>query len=111
MSLSLLFFFTCIAALVGFWWQSDRIKIVALQKITQTCQSQGLQLLDQTMVLGGLWIARDDEGRLVLRRRYRFEFTSTGSSRYAGEVILFGNRISSIQLEPHIIPEDKQHLH
>ena len=111
LSLEFLFWSTCAAALVTFWWHSDRIKGLTLQQVTHACRQQGLQLLDQTMVLSGLSLTRNQEGRLAIRRRYRFEFSSTGASRYVGEVVLSGRQIVSLKLEPHIMPNDEQAPH
>ena len=111
MSIEFLFWSTLVAALVAFWWHSDRTKNLALQQISNLCRQQGLQLLDQTMVLSGLWLARNSDGRLAIRRRYRFEFSSTGTSRYTGEVILMGRHMVSLEMEAHIMPEDDGSLH
>lgn len=111
MSLGFLFWTTCLAALVTFWWHSDRVKGLTLQQITHVCRQQGLQLLDQTMVLCGLSLVRDEKGSLAIRRRYRFEFSSTGARRYIGEVELSGRQIVSLKLEPHVMPADEQAPH
>lgn len=110
MSLDFLFWATLAAALIAFWWHSDRIKALALGQINTACRQQGLQLLDQTMVLSGLWLVRGTEGSLTIRRRYRFEFSSTGSVRYGGLVELQGRKIVQIELEPHILPNKDQSL-
>ena len=111
MSLSLIFWITCIVALVSFWWQSDKVKIQAMNLILHYCKQQQLQLLDQTMVLKGVWPQRDDSGSLRLRRRYAFEFTSTGEARYTGKVELVGRKLQSINLEAHILPHEPDQLH
>ena len=111
LSLSLLFWFTLMAAIAGFWWQSDKVKSLALARVTQHCRSQDLQLLDQTMVLKGLWPTRNEAGGLRLRRRYSFEFTSTGEVRNRGSVILVGNILTSLELEPHILPGQAEQIH
>jgi hypothetical protein len=36
-----------------------------------------------------------------LRRRYRFEFTETGNSRRDGEVVMLGERVESVTMEPY----------
>jgi hypothetical protein len=95
-----------VVALISFWWQSDKIKPIALAHVYRHCKSQNLQLLDQTMVLAAVWPIRDEAGSLMLRRRYRFEFSSTGSARYQGTIELRGQRLQSMELEAHIIPED-----
>jgi hypothetical protein len=104
-SLSLLFWITVVIALISFWWQSDQVKHIALTHVYRYCKTQNLQLLDQSMVLRGVWPARDEQGSLKLRRRYSFEFTSTGEARYQGTVELFGNRLQKLELEAHIFPE------
>ena len=106
MSLSLLFWATLVIALISFWWQSDKIKPLALAHVYRHCKNQNLQLLDQTMVLAGVWPVRDETGSLKMRRRYRFEFASTGSERYQGIIVLNGQSLQSMELEAHILPED-----
>ena len=93
LSLSLLAWIALLLAVVSFWWQSDRVKNLALSQVIQLCRRQNLQLLDQTLVLKGVWPLRDESGVLGLRRRYSFEFTSTGETRYQGRVLLLGGRL------------------
>jgi hypothetical protein len=50
-----------------------------------------------------LKLARDDNGRRILRRTYRFEFSETGNNRREGEVIMLGERVESVTLEPYQI--------
>lgn len=111
MSLSVIFWITVVAALISFWWQSDQVKHIALAHVYRYCKAQNLQLLDQVMVLRGVWPARDELGSLKLRRRYSFEFTSTGQARYTGRVELFGNRLQNMELEAHIVPDEEDTLH
>jgi hypothetical protein len=103
-SLSLLFWIAFFAALISFWWHSDKSKSAALAIATQHCKLNELQLLDQSMVIRGIWPMRDDDHVLRLRRRYQFEFTSTGEQRYRGELVLLGTQLQSMALEPYIIP-------
>ena len=70
MSLSFLIWSTLIASLVAFWWGGDKVKAVAMTHVYKLCKEQNLQLLDQTMVLKGVWPVRDNEGLMRLRRRY-----------------------------------------
>jgi hypothetical protein len=97
-------------ALISFWWQGDMIKRIALQHLHQYFREQDLQLLDQTIVLKGVWPRRSDSGSLQLRRRYEFEFTSTGEARYQGLIELNGRRVHRIELEPHLLPDTHDHL-
>lgn len=111
MSLAFLFWTTVFIALVSFWWQSDKIKANAMRHVYEYCRQQNLQLLDQTMVLKGVWPRRNTDGALQLRRRYDFEFTSTGEERYKGSIELSGNRLQGITVPPHILSEAPEQLH
>lgn len=106
MSLSFLIWSTVIAAFVAFWWSGDKVKSLAMTHVYRLCKEQNLQLLDQTMVLKGVWPVRDGEGLMRLRRRYSFEFTSTGEARSQGSVELHGMRLNKLHLDPHMLPED-----
>jgi len=108
LSLSALVWLSIMAAIVAFWWHSDFVKNLALTMADQHCKQLGLQLLDQTMVIKGILPIRDSAGSLCLRRIYRFEFTSTGEVRYRGTIIMSGRRRESIELEPHILPNEER---
>ena len=41
--------------------------------------------------------------RRILRRTYRFEFTETGDSRREGEVVMRGERVERVAMEPYQI--------
>ena len=97
-------------ALISFWWQGDMIKRHALAHLYQYFREQDLQLLDQTIVLKGVWPCRNDFGSLQLRRRYGFEFTSTGEQRYQGMIELSGRRLQRIELDAHILPDSQNRL-
>lgn len=58
------------------------------------------------MVLRGVWPIRDEQGSLKIRRRYVFEFSSTGEARYQGTITLLGHVLKSLELEAHILPSD-----
>lgn len=81
------------------------IKRIALQHLHQYFREQDLQLLDQTIVLKSVWPRRSDFGSLQLRRRYVFEFTSTGEERYRGLIELSGRRVQRVELEPHLLAD------
>ena len=110
MSLSLLFWATVVAAVISFWWRSDKIKHGALAQVSRYCKNQNLQLLDQTLVLKSVWLDRNEKGSLVFRRKYSFEFTSTGEIRYQGRVVLYGALLHSMDLEAYIIPDDEDSI-
>jgi len=108
LTLSSIFWTTVAVTLISFWWQGDKIRSIALQYLYQYCKEQGLQLLDQTIVLKGVWPQRGETGSLQLRRRYRFEFSSTGEERYKGLIELGGLRMQRIELDPYIVPDNEE---
>ncbi|MEQ1532637.1 MAG: DUF3301 domain-containing protein [Sideroxydans sp.] len=95
-----------VLGLVGwFWLHSIRILEIARAAGKQACNRAELQFLDDTVASTRLALDRDASGRRILRRTYRFEFTETGNSRREGEVIMLGERVESVTLEPYEILE------
>lgn len=99
-----------LAILVGlvlyYWWHSGTYKGRARQLAERHCREYDLQLLDQSMVIRGLWPERLEDGRWNLRRTYHFEFTSTGDQRYLGILVLLGMKLQSIEFETYKLPPD-----
>ncbi len=91
---------------VLYLWHSDPFRARARELAARYCASLDLQLLDQSVVIRGLWPARGDDGRLRLRRAYQFEFASTGDRRYQGVIVLLGMQALSIELETYRLPDD-----
>jgi hypothetical protein len=84
-----------------FWIDSLRARERALAAGRSACQRYGVQLLDETVQFVKLRLARDDEGRLRLRRSYSFEFSDTGDNRRHGAIVMLGGELQDMQLEPH----------
>lgn len=98
-----LFWLTLIVLLLLHWWQSLKVKEIALKAASNHCKELDLQLLDQSVYLRGLWLKRDANGKLKIWRSYLFEFTATGEDRARGRVILLGLRVTGITLDAHRI--------
>ena len=96
-----LFWLLGFAAAVTYWWHAHAIKELALRVTRQRCAELEVQLLDDTVVLRGLWLRRGDDGRLHWWRSYLFEFTATGDDRYPGAIEMLGKRVITLQLAPH----------
>lgn len=89
----------CIA--VYWWWRAHAVKEILVGIVRKHCLAMDVQLLDDTVVLRGFWFKRDAQGHLRVLRSYTFEFTSTGDDRYHGSAVVLGQRLETIQLEPH----------
>ncbi len=85
----------------AFWIDSLRARERALGAGRRACERYGLQLLDETVSFASLRLARDDEGRLRLKRTYSFEFTDTGDNRRSGAIVMLGPDLADLQLEPY----------
>ncbi len=89
-------------ALVWFWIDSVGARETALREAAIACQVDGLQLLDDTVAVRSLRISRSESGRLRWRREYAFEFSDTGDNRRSGSLILVGDQIEMLQLQPNV---------
>ncbi len=86
---------------VYFWIDSLRARERAVAAGRAACDRYGVQLLDDTVAIAQLRFARDDEGRLKLRRTYAFEFSDTGNNRRQGAIVMLGGMLAELQLEPY----------
>lgn len=83
------------------WIDSLRAREHAIAAGRDACKRYGVQLLDETVSFAKLRLARDDEGRLRLRRTYVFEFSETGDNRRHGAIVMLGVRLEDLRLEPY----------
>jgi Protein of unknown function (DUF3301) len=90
-----------LAALGWFWFDSLHALEVARNAGKYVCSNAHVQFLDDTVARVSLALVRDQAGRRVLRRTYRFEFSETGNSRREGHLVLLGSRVESVMMEPY----------
>jgi hypothetical protein len=64
----------------------------------ELCAHARVQLLDQTVALQRLGVARGTDGWLHLRRRYRFEISTDGVDRHHGTLELMDGELLSHSL-------------
>ncbi len=98
-----LFFVLLMAAFVWLWYDSMRARERAVHAGKRVCERDGLQFLDDTVQIVKLWPARNPDGRLALRRTYRFEFSDDGARRRGGIVVMLGGQIESLDLDPFLM--------
>ncbi|MEH6470027.1 MAG: DUF3301 domain-containing protein [Halopseudomonas sp.] len=104
LTLTDLVLYFALAIVAYIWWHGRGLKDSAFRVVKRYCDEQDLQLLDEGLVLNKVRIGRGETGMLCLRRRYRFEFSTTGDERYVGTIDVLGTRIQSIKLDPHRMP-------
>jgi hypothetical protein len=90
-----------LALLALLWADSLRARERALRAGRAACERHGLQLLDDTVAIARLRLARDDDGRLRIVRTYTFEFSDTGNNRRDGAIVMLGEALQDLQLEPY----------
>ncbi len=73
-----------------FWWDSLKVREQAIKLALHACQDAQVQLLDHTVALKKIWLGRNRRGRVALLRFYEFEFSSTGTERRKGRVVVLG---------------------
>jgi hypothetical protein len=98
-----LIFLLLLAALVWYWFDSLRALEHAREVGRQACSDAEVQFLDDTVARTELKLVRDETGRRVLQRTYRFEFSETGNSRIEGRVILLGHKLESVTMDPYLL--------
>ncbi|MGJ8687801.1 MAG: DUF3301 domain-containing protein [Spongiibacteraceae bacterium] len=101
--------FTLACALLAYLWRAQLTREIALRATKRHLKDQQLQLLDENVALKAIWIKRDQQQRLHLWRRYHFEFSVDGETRYPGTIVTLGNRVETIHLAPHRMPDNPLH--
>ncbi|MFT6388065.1 MAG: hypothetical protein ACJAUP_001440 [Cellvibrionaceae bacterium] len=98
-----LFFFLILFA--GMIWKHIDASRIARFSAKKYCDKQGVQFLDQNVILKRLKIAKSPHSLFAFKRHYNFEFSSIGDRRYRGDIYLLGQRVIYIELEPYKMPE------
>ncbi|MFA6014878.1 MAG: DUF3301 domain-containing protein [Gallionellaceae bacterium] len=92
-----------LAALGWFWLSSISVLELARNAAMKACADAEVQFLDDTVARVGLNLSRDESGRRVFRRIYRFEFSETGNTRIEGQVIMLGYAVESVAMDPYLM--------
>lgn len=87
--------------LAWFWFDSLKAREAGMKAVRAACARDGVQLLDETVAGDGLRWARNDDGRLTLRRTYTFEYSESGYDRFRGAVTLEGREVVLLDLNAH----------
>lgn len=95
------FALVALGCLVWFWFDTIKAREAGLLAARASCQREGVQLLDDTVACRSTRFARDDNGRLVLRRVYDFEYSGSGNDRYRGSVMLLGKEVAMLDVSEH----------
>jgi len=92
--------------LAWLWFDGMQARERVFEHARRVCDESGVLLLDQSVALVSLRPVRRPDGRVSLRRGYRFEFSREGDRRYTGYAWMLGSRIESVHLA---LPEGAVH--
>jgi len=98
-NIGVMLFLITLTFLVWFWADSLRVREQALRACARACKQIDAQLLDQTVALRRIRIARDRNGRAVWLRTYRFEYTLDGAQRLRGSAVLRGRTVETVVIQ------------
>lgn len=98
---------------IAFWLDNLKAREIGIAAAQTACHDEGCQFLDDTVVGRSLRLARDDSGRLRLRRVYSFEYSDNGDNRRSGSVTLLGHEVELLHLRHnlYVIPNPHEPLH
>lgn len=98
-----LFSLLLLGAATWLWIDSLKAREACILAARAACEVEGLLFLDETVAIDSLWPARDDDGRLKLRRVYSFEYSETGNDREKGTVTMLGQEVVTFYIRPHLV--------
>jgi hypothetical protein len=84
-----------------YWLDGQRAKEIAFKAVRTHCLSLEVQMLDEYVALESVRLKRDQGGKMRIRRKFLFEFSSTGNERYNGACFMLGQRVEVIRMEPY----------
>lgn len=90
-----------IAAGVFFWLDSLRAREHALEAGRSACARYAVQFLDETVAFARMSLARKEDGGLRILRTYTFEFSDTGNNRRHGTIVMLGDELQDLHMEPY----------
>lgn len=97
--MSIFIFIAGLLAIAWFWQDSLKSRERAIKAAAIACREIDAQLLDQTVALKKLKLARTEAGHLNLRRIYEFEFSLAGYERLHGRAYMLGQKLEQVQLD------------
>lgn len=88
-------------ALIGLgWWNAVGARTRARRAARRACREADVLFIDE-LALRRLRLTRDPRSRLCLERDYGFEFIVRGDQRYAGAVVVQGQRVAAVHMDPY----------
>lgn len=96
---STLIVFMLLAAVVGVWYDSIRVRETANRVAAEACKRRSLQMLDGTVALASLRPRFDFRNGPRIERTYVFDYAVDGVLRSTGFIIMVGHDVQHLGLE------------
>ena len=96
-----------LAGLAWLWLDSLRARETAVAAARAACNAEGLLLLDATVSIASLRLARDHDGRVKLQRAYDFEYSDTGDNRKKGSLVMLGHEVIVLNVGLRLVPGER----
>lgn len=87
-----------LAAAGWFWFDSLKAREAAVRAAREICDAEGVMLLDDTVAIAAVKLARNEDGHARVQRTYEFEYSDTGDNRLKGSVVMLGQRLALFNL-------------
>jgi hypothetical protein len=97
---------TILGGLFWLWFDSTRVHEIAVERARSQCRVNEVQFLDDTVSLSKIKPARDNDGRLTLKRTYHFEYSDTGNNRRPGSIVMLGQAVQFLNISPRLAGAD-----
>ncbi|QCB45384.1 DUF3301 domain-containing protein [Hydrogenophaga sp. PAMC20947] len=91
-----------LGGLFWLWFDSTRVHEIAVERARSQCHVNEVQFLDDTVSLANIKLARDEGGRLTLKRTYTFEHSDTGNNRQPGSIVMLGQAVQFVNFSPRL---------
>ncbi len=91
-----------LGVLLWLWFDSTRVHEIAVERARSQCHVNEVQFLDDTVSLAKIRLARDEDGRLKLKRNYSFEYSDTGNNRQPGSIVMLGPVVQTVHISPRL---------
>lgn len=95
-----------LGGLFWLWFDSTRVHEIAVARARSQCHMSEVQFLDHTVCLAKITLARDEDGRLTLRRTYTFEYSESGNDRQPGSIFMLGRVVQCLNFSPRLAGAD-----
>jgi len=95
-----LFGLLAMGAFLRLWWANRKAYESAKRTCTTICHRSNVELLDDTVSLSKIKLARQTGGRLVLQRVYAFDYSTLGHNRKTGFMMMTHTTVDYVRIEP-----------